>query len=178
MFPVKAVAFVFDLNGRAGRGGRTHLQGVKDLVIDQVQHTESDDEIYVYSPDGDLTMIESVGAAVAAVAEYRYRPFSVPVALRESVWLTGQTGHAHRAVFLFTNQCRGRDVVGVAAASQFAQDEGFDCDLFVYGIGFGFDDALAEVGRGDPRVTFRHAPDPADLAAGFATDFSDLIVPR
>lgn len=181
IFPVKAVSLIFDLGTKAGRSGRSHLEAIKDVVIPEVMKIESDDRVYVYHPDGDLGMFDTVGEVVAAVSDFGEVKVDVPMAVKESLWLVKQYEPAHRAVFVFTNRfpdaADGR--LREALAWDGSQTWGGElADVFVYGVGFGFGRSLRSVSDAHPKTRFRHVPEPEDLTRFFPADFSDLIVER
>jgi hypothetical protein len=171
MFPVKAAAVVFDLECRPDPSGASHLDVLKAAVLSGVQRLESDDRFYVYTPDGDLGMCETLGEAVAAVSDHQDCKPALPLALKECLWLVRQYDPAHRAVFLFTNRSRvSLDSLDAVARPSHPFDP--PAEVFLYRIG------PAGRDRGTPHVTLRQHPTTSVLARAFDTDFSPLLVDR
>lgn len=171
MFPVKASAVVFDLECRPDRSGASHLDVVKDAVLAGIHRLESDDRFYVYTPDGELDVCETIGTAVAAVSDHQDCKPSLHLALKECLWLVRQFDPAHRAVFVFTNRHRGP----LGALEEVARPaHPFDppTEVFLYRIG------PMNTGGSTPHIRLRQHPTADAIARAFTTDFSPLLVDR
>lgn len=180
IFPIKSVAIILDFDVKTAADGRTQLDVVRESIIQNVMKIETDDRLYLYSPEGALEMFDTIGQMVAAVKEAPHVRIDVPVALKESVFLVGQYDHAHRAVFLLTNRYRGgHEDFLVEQAIAYDTQKGYDTKFYFYAFGFACDRrALRAVAQRHSNVVFRHYPEASGAGRDFENDFSDLIVVR
>jgi hypothetical protein len=174
IFPTKSVVIIFDLNLKSSKNGKSHLECIKKFVIDDISKIESDDRIYVYSPTGELEMNESIGKTVALINSAKHCKFNLFVALKESVFLTGQYDNSHRSIFLFTNRYKK---IAMDEIINYDKFNNFDNKFFVYGIGYAYDKNDLISYKSDS-FNFNHYSDPSECESDFHRDFSDLIVVR
>lgn len=175
-FPVKSIAIIIHVIGQIpAEDGNPYLFHIKNFLIEKIGKIESDDLIYVYNPEGDLKMADTPAESVAAIANFMETKFNLPIALKESIFLVGQSDYSHRGVFLITDDYCNKNDYMMNEALQYDLDKDYGCSFFFYGIGERYS-KLFNVGNFHPRVKYIHFSDPKNVKDIFFDDFDKLNV--
>src|SRR5690242_11479162 len=85
-FDFRVIIFILDVSKKVC-AGKQALWHVKQSIIPFIHNAEADDLFYLYEPDNELAMYNTLHQAAAAVANFNGNAFNMPLAIEESLSL-------------------------------------------------------------------------------------------